>query len=147
MIQVCYQMPKKRRNAVADVGAIIARMLCDDANCVGDVGKYGSYYITYIGKLLLKKSVDSNFIANWDRAIVEQMQGKGVQTVDELLESPYYQQVTKARQAWATEAKKMGFDDWKQMVTEKLEEKGMTTRDIRAKIRGLTELKELQLKF
>jgi len=140
-------MPKKRRKAVADVGAIIARMLCDDDNCVGDVGKYGSYYITYIGKLLLKKSVDSNFIANWDRAIVEQMQGRGVQTVDELLESPYYQQVTKARQAWATEAKKMGFNDWKKMVTRKLKEEGMSSRDIRAKIRELTKLKELQLKF
>ena len=142
------EKPKKeRRRAVSNVGDIIARLLCEDPDCVGDVGKFGTYYLKYIGAFLKGKS-NPNFIQQWDDAIVLQLKGKfNIKNIDQLYKSNYYEKITKIRQKWIKEAQTLKLAGWKKMVREALNKKGKDDRTIRRNIRDATKYKELQLKF
>ena len=65
-------MTQKQRRAVSNVESIIARFICDDPNCEGDVGKWGPFNIEYIEAVLGKKATNYQaLIDRWDNAIVD----------------------------------------------------------------------------
>lgn len=141
------EKPKKeRRRAVSNVGDIIARLLCDDPNCVGEVGKFSKYYMEYIAAFL-KGKPNPNFIQQWDNAIVLQLKGQfGIRNIDQLYKSNYYKTVTLKRQEWLGDAQKMGYNKWLSWAkAEKAKrQKGMTLRSGKVVPRPK---RKIQLKF
>tara|TARA_Y100001936_G_C15793850_1_gene517876 strand:- start:84 stop:392 length:309 start_codon:yes stop_codon:yes gene_type:complete len=100
----------------------------------------------YIGAFLRNKP-NSDFIQQWDNAIVLQLGGKfGIKNIDQLYDSNYYKTVTKKRQEWIRDAKKMGYNKWLTWAkAEKAKrQKGMTLRSGRVVPRPE---RILQLKF
>lgn len=135
--------PKQRRKAVSDVGSIIARFVCDDPNCEGDVGKWGPFYMEYIGGILGKNPINFDaFMYRWDNAIVAQTKGF-VKSVPDLKKTSQYKQIQEARERWKKEAKKWGIVKWEEKAKVGLEkrQKGMQLRS------GKVLPKKLHLKF
>ena len=113
-------MPKKRRKAVSDVGSIIARFMCDDPNCEGDVGKWGPFYMEYIGGILGKNPINFDaFMYRWDNAIVAQTKGF-VRSVSDLKKTAQYEKIQEARERWKKEAKAWGLKKWEEKAKEGL---------------------------
>lgn len=123
--------------------------LCDKPDCVGEVGKFGPYYLKYIGNALSKKAIPARFFDEWDQAIVTQMleKNKSIKTIKDLRETDGFKKIQAARERWLEDARNMGLTKWKEEVTTRLKQKGNTDRAIRKKIRNALRYKELQLKF
>ena len=138
---------KQRRRAVSDVGSLISRMLalreCDDENCVGDVGKWGPFYMKYIGSILGKNPINFDaFIRKWDNAIVVQMNALSnmiiAKSAEDLKTKPQYKTIQEARERWKKEAKAWGLKKWEEKAKEGLAKRQTMLTRRRAK----TALKE-----
>lgn len=123
--------------------------LCIDENCEGDVGKFGPFYLKYIGNALSNKAIPARFFDKWDQAIVTQIyvRHKLRIRVPDLRKTAQYRQIQTVRVKWLDTAQEMGLKKWKEMVKIALKKNGDTDRAIRSKIRNALKYKELQLKF
>ena len=120
---------KQRRRAVSNVESIIARFRCDNPNCEGDVGKWGPFYIEYIEAVLGKKATNYQaLIDRWDNAIVAQMKGNFIQSVQGLRNTTQYTQIKNARERWKTEAEGWGLETWKTKLKEARPKRGIKLR-------------------
>ena len=120
---------KQRRRAVSNVESIIARFICDDPNCEGDVGKWGPFYIEYIEAVLgIKPTNYEALIDRWDNAIVAQMKGNFIQSVQALRNTTQYTQIQEARERWKTEAERWGLETWKTKLKEARPKRGIKLR-------------------
>lgn len=104
--------------------------ICVHPQCVGDVGKFGPYYILYIGKSLtdtefnhVKNKQRTNFIKEWDQAVVKQMlvNNKSIKTIQDLRNTRQYKKtIENARKEWLDKAREKGLDKWIEFVKSNL---------------------------
>ena len=150
-------MPKKRRKAVSDIGSLVTRMLalqeCDDENCIGDVGKWGPFYMKYIGSMFKLNAINpEKFMKRWDIAIVEQLNKSSnmqiAKSVEDLKSKPQYKQIQEARERWKKEAKAWGLKKWQEKAKEGLakRQKGMKLRSGKILPKKMEDI-QVQLKF
>ena len=97
---------------------MLALNTCDDDKCVGDVGKWGPFYMKYIGSMFKLNAINyDTFMKKWNEAIVAQMNAlfkNSVKDVAELKTLPQYKKIEEARERWKKEAKKWGKEKWEE---------------------------------
>ena len=112
---------------------MLALNTCDNDNCVGDVGKWGPFYMKYIGSMFGLNAINpEKFMKRWDIAIVEQLNAATkmqiAKSVEDLKSKPQYKLIQESRKRWKKEAEKWGKEMW-----EKKAKEGIAKRRVRSK--------------